>query len=165
MDGNRDERRTLVMAALAHVLHDGYTDMIYVLLPVWQAEFALAYSMLALIRALYTGALAGLQVTVGKIADRFGSRTLLAAGTALAAGGVVCAGLSGGLLGLCAALAISGAGSSTQHPIGSAAVSRAYGVKARGPLGIYNFTGDLGKAIIPAGTSLLITLMPWRRAL
>ena len=32
-------RRTLLGTGLAHALHDGYTDMIYVLLPIWQAKF------------------------------------------------------------------------------------------------------------------------------
>ena len=32
-------------------------------------------------------------------------------------------------------------------------------------MGTYNFAGDLGKAAIPALTSLLLTLMPWRHAL
>jgi FSR family fosmidomycin resistance protein-like MFS transporter len=45
------------------------------------------------------------------------------------------------------------------------ATSRAYGESSRGPLGTYNFSGDLGKAAIPALTSLLLTLMPWRGAL
>jgi MFS transporter, FSR family, fosmidomycin resistance protein len=35
----------------------------------------------------------------------------------------------------------------------------------RGPLGTYNFAGDLGKAALPAFTSLLLTLLPWRSAL
>src|SRR5215213_8685176 len=95
-------RRTLVGAGLAHALHDGYTDMIYVLLPVWQAEFGLGYGALAALRGLYAGA-----------------------------------------------------GSATQHPLASAAVSRAYGAAARGPLGTYNFTGDLGKAALPAFAALL----------
>jgi MFS family permease len=67
--------------------------------------------------------------------------------------------------GLCAALMLVGAGSGTQHPIGSAAVSRAYGEASRGPLGTYNFTGDLGKAALPALTSVLLTHMPWRHSL
>jgi FSR family fosmidomycin resistance protein-like MFS transporter len=94
-----------------------------------------------------------------------GGRMVLALGTALAALGYALAGTSVGVLGLCAALALSGTGSSTQHPIASAAVSRAYGAASRGPLGSYNFTGDLGKAAIPALTALLLTLMPWRRSL
>lgn len=158
-------RRTLLVAGLAHALHDGYTDLIYVLLPVWQAEFGLDYAVLALLRGLYAGAMACLQVPAGQLAGYWGSRMVLALGTALAALGYTLAGFSGGLFGLCMALALAGAGSSTQHPIASAAVTRAYGANARGPLGTYNFTGDLGKAAIPATTSLLLTVMPWRHSL
>ena len=158
-------RRTLVIAGVAHALHDGYTDLIYVLLPVWQSEFALSYSMVALLRGLYAGTMATLQIPAGRLAQRIDGRVILALGTVLSAVGYGCAGLSGGLFGLCVALALSGAGSSTQHPIASAAVSRAYGAGARGPLGTYNFAGDLGKAAIPALTSLLLTVLPWRRSL
>lgn len=157
--------RTLTVTGLNHALHDGYTDLIYVLLPVWQAEFALSYGLLALLRGLYAGAMAGLQIPVGRIAERIDGKIILIAGTALSALGYVCAGFSGGVIGLGLALALSGAGSSTQHPIASAAVSRAYGAGARGPLGIYNFSGDLGKAAIPALTSILLVIMSWRHTL
>jgi MFS family permease len=89
----------------------------------------------------------------------------LALGTLLAAFGYAMAGMSGGLIGLCAALAISGGGSSTQHPIASSAVSKSFGRDARGPLSVYNFSGDIGKALLPAAVALLVTLMPWRHAL
>ncbi|WP_243389733.1 MFS transporter [Arboricoccus pini] len=158
-------RHTLALAGTAHALHDGYTDLIYVLLPVWQTEFALGYGMLAALRGLYAGVMALLQLPSGWLAEKIDGRIILAAGTLLAAAGYALAGVTGSLVGLSAALALSGAGSSTQHPIASAAVSRAYGDSARGPLGTYNFTGDLGKAAIPALTSLLLTLMPWRGAL
>jgi FSR family fosmidomycin resistance protein-like MFS transporter len=157
--------RTLTVTGLNHALHDGYTDLIYVLLPVWQTEFALSYGLLALLRGLYAGAMAGLQIPVGRIAERIDGKTIMMLGTALSALGYVLAGLSGSVVGLGLALALSGAGSSTQHPIASAAVSRAYGKAARGPLGIYNFTGDLGKAAIPALTSILLVIMSWRHAL
>jgi MFS family permease len=94
-----------------------------------------------------------------------GSRAILAAGTLLAAIGYAIAGMSGSLVGLCVALAISGSGSSTQHPLASGAVSRVYGSDARGPLSVYNFSGDLGKAALPAAIALLVTFMPWRHAL
>jgi MFS family permease len=139
--------------------------MIYVLLPIWQAEFALTYGVLALLRGLYAGTMAGLQISAGSLARRFGGKAVLATGTALAAGGYCIAGFTGSLFGLCAALMLSGAGSSTQHPIASAAVSRAYGANARGPLGIYNFSGDLGKAALPAAVPLLLTVLSWRQSL
>jgi MFS family permease len=70
--------------------------------------------------------------------------------------------MAGGIVGLARALALAGAGASTQHPLAPAAVSRAYGKGARQPLGIYNFTGDLGKAAIPALISVLLVSMSWR---
>ncbi len=158
-------RRTLALAGLAHALHDGFTDMIYVLLPVWQTQFALDYSALAVLRALYVGALAALQVPSGHLARYVNGRTVLALGTLVSAGGYALAGFSGGLVGLCLSLALAGAGGSTQHPLASAAVSRAYGKAARGPLGTYNFAGDLGKAALPPAVSLLLTVMQWRQAL
>jgi len=164
-DQTRKSRRTLVLGGLAHALHDGFTDMIYVLLPVWQAEFALDYVALAMLRALYVGVLAALQVPSAHLARHLNARTVLVLGTLLSAVGYGLAGLSGGLVGLCASLALAGAGGSTQHPLASAAVSRAYGDRARGPLGTYNFAGDLGKATLPPLISLLLTVMHWRSAL
>jgi MFS transporter, FSR family, fosmidomycin resistance protein len=158
-------RRTLAVAGFAHALHDGYTDLIYVLLPVWQTEFALGYGALAVLRGLYTGAMAGLQIPAGRLAELCGGRIVLTLGTALAGLGYAVAGLSGGVLSLCAGLAVSGAGSSSQHPIASAAVARAYGAAARAPLGVYNFTGDLGKAAVPALLAAILMIMPWRQAL
>jgi MFS transporter, FSR family, fosmidomycin resistance protein len=163
--GESHAHRTLVIAGLAHALHDGFTDMIYVLLPVWQAQFALGYSALAVLRGLYVGALAALQVPSGHLARHMNARTVLVLGTLLSATGFALAGFSGGLAGLCASLALAGAGGSTQHPLAAAAVSRAYGEKARGPLGTYNFAGDLGKATLPPAVSLLLTVMDWRSAL
>jgi len=157
--------RTLAVAGLAHALHDGYTDVIYVLLPVWQAELGLGYGRLAALRGLYAGAMATLQMPSGRLAGRFGGRPVLAAGTALAALGYGLAGAAGGLVGLSLALVLAGAGGSTQHPIGSGSVSRAYGLAARAPLGLYNFSGDLGKAAVPAAVSLLLAAMTWRHAL
>jgi MFS family permease len=161
----RSRRRTLWTACAAHALHDGYTDMIYLLLPIWQAEFGLGYGALAVLRGLVSATMAGLQVPAGHIAARLGGRTTLALGTALAAFGYVVAGGSGGLVGLCIALVAIGCGASTQHPLASAAVSRCYGDDARGPLGTYNFAGDVGKAVIPSGASLLLGLMSWHQLL
>jgi MFS transporter, FSR family, fosmidomycin resistance protein len=158
-------RRTLVLAGVAHALHDGFSDMTYVLLPVWQAQFALGYGSLAVLRALYSAPLAIFQVPSGHLARHLNARTVLVLGTVLSAGGFALAGLSGGLAGLGVSLALAGAGGSTQHPLASAAVSRAYGKGARGPLGTYNFAGDVGKATLPPTLSLLLTVMGWRPAL
>jgi MFS transporter, FSR family, fosmidomycin resistance protein len=160
-----EARRTLTAAGINHALHDGYTDLIYVLLPVWQTEFGLDYVALALLRSLYNGALAALQMPASRLAQALGARTTLVLGTLLSAAGYGIAGASGGLVGLGAGLLLGGAGSSTQHPLASAVIARAYGAGARGPLGTYNFTGDLGKAAVPPLVGALLSLWGWRHAL
>jgi FSR family fosmidomycin resistance protein-like MFS transporter len=52
-------RRSLFAASTAHAVHDGLTDLIYVLLPIWQAQFAISYAMIGLLRASYSGVMAG----------------------------------------------------------------------------------------------------------
>ena len=152
-------------ASLAHALHDGYTDLLYVLLPVWQSEFHLSFRALAALRGIYTGAAAGLQVPASALAERLGLRFVLVLGTLLACAGYALSGSTNHLAVLCAGLFLCGLGSSTQHPVASTIVARAYGEGSRGPLGTYNFAGDLGKATLPALTSWLISRMPWPRAL
>ena len=139
--------------------------MIYALLPIWQADFGLGYGALALLRGVYAGTMATLQVPAGSLARVLGTRATLAIGTLLAALGYALAGLSGSLLGSMRGARRSGCGSSTQHPLASGVVSRAYGRDARGAAQRLQFAGDLGKSALPAAVSLLITIMPWRHAL
>ena len=114
------------VACGAHVLHDGYTDLLYVLLPLWQAEFGLGYAEVGLLRALYYGPMAALQVPAGFIAERIGGALLLGIGTALAGLGYLIAGASTGFALLIVALIIGGAGSSVQHPIAANLVAQAF---------------------------------------
>ena len=159
------ERRTMAVACGAHVLHDGYTDLLYVLLPLWQAQFGLGYAEVGLLRALYVGAMAGFQIPAGAIAQRFGGPLVLGLGTALAGIGFLIAGASAGFAMLVGALVLGGLGSGVQHPIGAHLVSQAFsGARSRQALAGYNFSGDLGKMAFPAATAWLLTLMPWRAA-
>lgn len=160
--GSSLQRRDLAGACLAHMLHDGFTDQIYALLPIWQAEFGLSYAGLAIIRALYHGAMGGLQLPGNKLLERVSSRTALALATFIASIGYLVTALPGGFFVLCGGLVLAGIGSSTQHPRGSLLVTNAYGKESRGPLGIYNFSGDLGKAIFPAVVALLLPILAWR---
>ncbi|KAB2874716.1 MAG: MFS transporter [Pseudorhodoplanes sp.] len=157
------ERRTFAVAAGAHALHDGYTDVLYVMLPVWQAEFGLSYAAVGALRAMFTGAMAGLQIPAGQLADRVGSATVLALGTALSGLGFGIAGASTGFAVLVVALLVGGIGSSTQHPVASALVARAYaGPRSLKAIGGYNFAGDVGKMLVPALAAAMMVVVPWR---
>ena len=157
------ERRALGVACGAHVLHDGYTDLIYLLLPIWQNEFGLGFAALGLMKTVFSGTLAGFQIPAGFLAERFGSTAILALGTAVAGFGYVLAGFSNGVAFLVAALFVGGLGASTQHPLGSSLIAHAFaGTRSLKALGTYNFAGDIGKMTLPATAALLLALLPWR---
>jgi len=161
-----EQRRAASVAVVAHALHDGYTDLIYIMLPLWQAEFGLTFTALGALRSVFVGAMAGLQIPAGFLAERFGAAMILALGTALAGLGYCFAGLSTSFAMLLGALLVGGIGSSSQHPIASSLVARSFaGPYSLRALGAYNFAGDLGKMTLPATLSLMLLAMTWRPAL
>ena len=151
------------MACATHFLHDGFADIVYILLPLWAAEFHLSFAEVGFLRTLYSGGMALFQIPAGLLAERFGERVVLAAGTAVTAAGFVVAGWAGGFLALGLVLLGAGLGSGVQHPLSSSIVSRAYETGARRTaLGTYNFAGDLGKVALPAAVALGSTVIGWR---
>ena len=157
--------RVLTACCGAHALHDGYSDLLYLLLPVWQGEFALSLAQSGLLKTVYSGIMAGLQMPVGLLAERFGERVLLVLGTILAALAFILAGWSGGFPALVACLALGGLGASVQHPLSSSLTARAFlGPRLRAALGTYNFSGDVGKMLFPAAGAWLAAAWHWRAA-
>ncbi|MCC6890241.1 MAG: MFS transporter [Hyphomicrobiales bacterium] len=157
------ERRAAGTACGAHALHDGFTDVIFVLLPLWQREFGLGYAEIGMLRGIYAGTMATFQIPAVLLAERIGTAAVLALGTALAGGGYVLAGASTGFLLLVLALFVGGLGASAQHPLASALMARAFaGPRSLKALGTYNFAGDIGKMLVPAVAALLLTVTAWQ---
>ncbi len=156
--------RSLAAASGAHALHDGLTDLIYVLLPVWQAQFGIGYAQVGLLRASYAGTMAGFQLLASRAARRWGRRRMLVGGTALAGAAFLLAGQAGGMAVLLAALFLGGLGASVQHPLASSMVADAHeeGGGVKQALAQYNFAGDIGKTLLPAAVGLLLVVLSWR---
>jgi FSR family fosmidomycin resistance protein-like MFS transporter len=158
-------RAVLAAACSIHFVHDGFSDILYVLLPIWAGEFRLSFAQVGLIRTAYSGAMAAFQIPAGLLAERWGERRLLAAGTAVTACGFIAAGTVGGFVSLLAVLLIAGLGSGVQHPLSSSLVSKAYETgPRRAALGTYNFSGDLGKVAVPAAVAFAALVVGWRTA-
>jgi FSR family fosmidomycin resistance protein-like MFS transporter len=159
-------RRTLTVCGGAHALHDGFTDLLNVLYPLLQAQFGLSYAAIGALKTVYSGAMATGQIPSGMLAERFGGVRVLALGTALIAVGYGFAGLSGSLYGVIAGLLLAGLGGSTQHPIASSLVAAMYhGQQSRTALGTYNFTGDVGKVLLPALFAVVAASLGWQQAM
>jgi MFS family permease len=146
-----------------HAVHDGLSDALYLLLPLWQAEFALTLTQIGVMKSLYSGAMALLQVPAGLLAERCGERALIAVGTVLTGLAYMTLGLAGGHIALLVTLLVAGAGAAVQHPLSSSVVAQAYAPNLRrSALGIYNFSGDLGKVAIPLALAVVIGGLGWR---
>ena len=158
-------RAVLGTVSSIHFLHDGFSEILYVFLPLWAREFGLSFAQVGIIRSVYTGGMSAFQIPAGFLAERWGERRLLAAGTAATACGFIAAGWAGGFVSLLIVLAAAGLGSSVQHPLSSTIVSRAYETgHRRTALGTYNFSGDVGKAGVAAAIGLLAGAIGWRAA-
>lgn len=150
-------KRTLATCCTAHTLHDGLSDVTYVLLPLLAQTFGLSLAQVGLIRAAHRAAMATFQIPAGLIAERFGERNLLALGTAIASSAFLALGYAPGFWFILAALFIAGFGSAVQHPLCSTIISHAYpGEGRRAALGTYNFFGDVGKFAFGGVVSLLL---------
>ncbi|WP_061537085.1 MFS transporter [Collimonas arenae] len=157
-------RRSLIAACSAHAIHDGLTDVIYVLLPIWQAQFSISYAMVGLLRGSYSGMMAGFQLLASRLAKRWGRERMLVGGTVLAGLAYLVAGQAGSLTVLLIALLLGGLGASTQHPLASSIVADTYeaGGGVKEALSQYNFAGDIGKTLIPGLVGLLLVVVSWR---
>ena len=149
-------KRTLATCSTVHTVHDGLSDVTYVLLPVLAQGFGLSLAQVGLIRAAHRTAMAAFQIPAGLIAERFGERNLLAFGTLCAGLAFLGLGFAPGFYAILFALFWAGFGSSVQHPLSSSIISHAYpGEGRRAALGTYNFFGDVGKFAFGGVASLL----------
>ena len=150
-------RRALTTCCAAHVLHDGLSDLTYVLLPLLAQTFGLSLAQVGMIRAAHRTAMAAFQIPAGLIAERFGERNLLALGTLIAGAAFAGLGHASGFWMILTALFFAGLGSAVQHPLCSTIISRAFPEAGRrAALGTYNLFGDVGKFIFGGLLSLLL---------
>ena len=158
------KKRTLATCCAVHTLHDGLSDVSYVLLPLLAQTFGLSLVQVGVIRGAHRAAMAAFQIPAGLIAERFGERNLLALGTLLVGVAFLGLGYAPGFWAILVALFGAGLGSSVQHPLGSTLISRAYPHEGRrAALGTYNFAGDVGKFAFGAIVSLaLLAGISWQ---
>ncbi|MCC7370569.1 MAG: MFS transporter [Chloroflexi bacterium] len=163
---HRTAPRVLFMAACLHTCNDAMFAVMYPLLPLIAADLGLSYAEVGIVKALYSGASAVLQLPAGVLGERFAEYWLLALGNGWGAVG---------LLGMAAATSfpillvlsvLAGLGGNFQHPLASTMVARAFEGGRRGTaIGTLNFAGDLGKMAAPALVGLFALPYGWRTAL
>ena len=158
-------RRTLTFASVMHVWSDLFFALLLPLLPSIKNGLGLTFFQVWLLRSMFSGATAILQIPAGFLAESVGEFWLLVLGNAWVAVGLIAMAISPVFIVLLAASFIGGLGGGTQHPLGSSLVSRAYDDRGRSTaVGTVNFAGDLGKMLAPL-VALIAIPFGWRAVL
>ncbi|HKL88019.1 MAG TPA: MFS transporter [Salinibacter sp.] len=157
---NANDRAIVGLAMGAHGLVHTYELSIPIFMTVWLTEFGVTEAVLgSLVGTGYflfgAGALPG-----GILADRFGSRRLIAACLAGMGGAFVLLGLAPGLWTVGGALLLWGAAAGVYHPAGLALISTGVQQRGRG-LAWHGIGGNVGIAAGPLATALLLLVLDW----
>ena len=157
-------RRTLLFGSAMHVWSDLYFALLIPLLIFIQEDMDLSYTEVGLLRSVFSGASAVLQIPAGILAEGVGEFWLLVLGNVWVAAGLVAMALSPVFVVLLVTSFVGGLGGGAQHPLASSMVSRAYDARGRSTaVGTVNFAGDLGKIAAPAIVAGAIAMsLGWR---
>jgi len=161
--GLAQQQVVLLLCCLMHVIHDGYTSAMYLLLPLIAGDLQLSYAQVGFLKTLISGGQSLFQLPGGVIAERIGERRMLALGLATLSGAFLLLSPAWSFPAVVVLCLLIGVGASLQHPLSSSLVSRAYEAQGRRTaMGTYNFAGDVGKVAFPALLSGMILVLSWR---
>ena len=149
-----------------HVWSDLFFALLLPLLPLIKRDMGLSFTEVVLLKSLFQGASAILQIPAGFLAEGSGEFWLLIGGNIWVAAGLVGMAFSPIFAVLLAASFLGGLGGGAQHPLASSMVSRAYDDKGRATaIGTVNFAGDLGKMAAPLLAGVVAVYFGWRTTL
>jgi len=155
------ERRIVTFTAGSHGLVHTYELSIPILLTVWVGEFSTTAAALGVVVTLGYGLFGVGALPGGILVDSFGSKPLILACLAGMAGSFLLVSVSPTLPVLAAAIAVWGITASVYHPAGLSLLSTS--IDQRGTaLGYHGIGGNLGIALGPLATALLLLAFDWR---
>jgi MFS transporter, FSR family, fosmidomycin resistance protein len=152
-----NQKSALTIGCTAHIVQDGLSATIYVLLPVLAQSFGLNYTQVGLFKGLKSLAQAVLEMCSGLVTERIGELRVIVFGLLLSGIGYAGLAFAPSALLVLIFLFVIGAGTAFQHAPASALIISAHPTDGRrGPLGLYNSSGDVGKLVFTGCFSLAI---------
>jgi MFS transporter, FSR family, fosmidomycin resistance protein len=157
--------RSLFAFCSFHFLDDGFTDAFYIILPFLALELGLSLAEVGLLKGVFSGSMGVFQLPMALLGEKVGEFTVVALGTVGLAAGFIILSLSCQLIVVIISLVLAKSAAAGQHSLSSALLSRSFEDSGRrAAMGTYNFSGDLGKVVIPLTLALLINWWGWREA-
>lgn len=157
----RNDRAIVALTSVGHGMVHTYELSIPILMTLWLAEFDVSTAVLGGIVAIGYGLYGLGALPAGILADRWGSRRLIVGCLAGMGSAFLLLSLAPGLWTIAAALVLWGLAASLYHPAGLTLISR--GVVQRGKgLALHGMAGNIGIAMGPLCTALLLLVVDWR---
>jgi MFS family permease len=158
---NENDRRIVLLTAGAHGLVHTYELSIPILMSVWLVEFSVSAATLGLAVTVGYGLFGVGALPGGVLVDRFGSESTIIACLLGMAAAFLLAGAAPNLPTLVLAIGLWGVAASVYHPAGLSLISK----EAASPgvaYGYHGIGGNLGIALGPLATALLLVRFDWR---
>lgn len=164
--GRSSDTRILSVIGIGHGMSHLYYLILAPLFPQLRDAFNVSYAELGLALALMPLTSSILQVPIGFMVDRLGSRMMLMGGLIIVSMSTVLMGFTTSYAQLLVLCVVSGAGNAVFHPTDYAILNSTISPARMGrAFSIHTFTGQIGSAAAPVVGILLAQQFGWRMAL
>lgn len=156
----------LSSGALTHIVQDGLSATINILLPVLAQTFGLSYAQVGLLRGVKSVVQSAVEMGSGWISERIGESQTLAVGLIFSGIGYALMSFASGLILVTVGLFVVGVGTALHHAPSSSLIASNFASGNRSSaLGLYNASGDVGKLILSGGFSFAMGVgLAWHQA-
>lgn len=150
-------KTTIISTCTTHIVQDGVSSTIYVLLPILAQTFGFSYAQVRVLKGLKSLSQAAFEICSGWMSERIGERRLIIVGLVLSGAGYLLLSIAPSAFWVAICLLIVGAGTALHHAPSSALIANRYSSATRSSaLGIYNASGDVGKLVFTGCFSFAI---------
>ena len=154
------------LVSLTHGVNEFFSIVVPPLFPFLVPDLGIGYADASLLVVTFFVTYSVVQLPVGRLADVWNERLLLAVGTAVLALGIGAVAVAPTFPLMLVGMTLAGVGGSTYHPTGMAVISDAESAETHGrSMGIHGALGTFGSMAAPLLMTAVAVLADWRTAL
>jgi MFS family permease len=158
--------RLVLLVSLTHGANEFFSIVVPPLFPFFVPDLGIGYAEASLLVVTFFVTYSVVQLPVGRLADVWSDRHLLAVGMAVLAVGIGVVGVAPTVPLMLVGMTLAGIGGSTYHPTGMAVISDTESDDTHGrSMGIHGAMGTAGSMTAPLLMTAVAGLADWRAAL
>jgi FSR family fosmidomycin resistance protein-like MFS transporter len=146
---NNKNQRVLLALVAGHFINDSYSGFLAPLLPLLMERLDFSFAVAGMLASVFTFSTSFLQPLYGWLNDLLGKRAFVYLGPFVTAFFLSLAGFAPSVAMLAIILLLSGSGTASYHPAGSAAVARVSSNRAGWSMSLFITAGNFGHSLGP----------------